>query len=182
MGQQKIKKNNAGLTMVELMIAAAIFSSSMVLLSGTMITFASHNTMAEQEASTNAYNRSVFEDIRGLGINGILSYEVPVDNPELGTVFIPGMGEARVNVWAVIPQIIEAADPDALTDPNLPTQTSTFDRWFLMGVDDPRTVTNPPNPIEIVVEVAKASAIQGSDYPGGYGGGIKFSSSTMVGY
>lgn len=174
MGSQKIQKNNAGLTMVELMIAAAIFSSSMVLLSGTMITFTSHNTIAEQKATTTAFNRSVFEDIRGLGINGILTYEVPVDNPELGTVFIPGMGEARVNVWAVIPQ-----DNSSETEQ---IQSAAYDRWFLMGVDDPLTVTDPPNPIEIVVEVAKASAIQGSDYPGGYGGGIKFSSSTMVGY
>ncbi len=179
MGRNKILKSTAGLTMIELMITAAIFSSSMVLLSGTMITFTSHNTIAEQKATTTAFNRSVFEDIRGLGINGILSYEVPVDNPELGTVFIPGMGEARVNVWAVIPQINEAADPDAITDPNLPTQTSTYDRWFLMGVDDPLSVTDPPNPIEIVVEVAKASA-GSANYNSE--GGIEFSSSTMISY
>ena len=178
MDAQKIKKNNAGLTMVELMIATAIFSSSMVLLSGTMITFASHNTISEQKATTTAYNRSVFEDIRGRGIVGILSYEVPVDNPELGTVFIPGMGDTRVFVWAVLPQTNEGIDPNALVDPTLPTQTTTYDRWFLLGVDDPSTVVNPPNPIEIVVQVAKASAMEGTYNEGG----IKFSSSTMVGY
>ena len=175
MGKQKITKGNAGLTMVELMITAAIFSSSMVLLSGTMITFTSHNTIAEQEATTTAYNRSVFEDVRGRGLVGILSYEVPVDNPELGTVFIPGMGDARVFVWAVIPQTNEPTQEN-------PTAT-TYDRWFLMGVDDPLTVTDPPNPIEVVVEVAKASSAQGGYSEGGYDeGGIEFSSSTMIGY
>ena len=170
MGKQKITKGNAGLTMVELMITAAIFSSSMVLLSGTMITFTSHNTIAEQEATTTAYNRSVFEDLRGRGIVGILSYQVPLDNPELGTVFIPGMGDARVSVWAVIPQ-----DNFSETEQ---TQSAAFDRWFLMGVEDPLTVTDPPNPIEIVVEVSKAFAIEGASHEGG----IEFSSSTMIGY
>ena len=177
MGKQKITKGNAGLTMVELMITAAIFSSSMVLLSGTMITFTSHNTIAEQEATTTAYNRSVFEDLRGRGLVGILSYEVPVDNPETGTVFIPGMGDARVSVWAIIPQIATAQTEE--------TQAAaySYDRWFLMGVDDPLSVTDPPNPIEVVVEVAKASSMQGGYYEGGnYEGGIEFSSSTMIGY
>ena len=170
MDAQKIKKNNAGLTMVELMIATAIFSGSMVLLSGTMITFASHNTISEQKATTTAFNRSVFEDIRGRGIVGILSYEVPVDNPELGTVFIPGMGDARVFDWAIIPQDNSSETEQA--------QSAAYDRWFLMGEDDPETVVNPPNPIEIVVEVAKATNSEG----GLHEGGIKFSSSTMVGY
>ena len=93
-----------------------------------------------------------------------------MDNPELGTVFIPGMGDARVFVWAIIPQ-----DNSSETEQ---TQSAAYDRWFLMGVDDPLTVTNPPNPLEIVVEVAKASSTPG----GNYEGGIKFSSSTMVGY
>ena len=178
MGKQKITKSNAGLTMVELMITAAIFSSSMVLLSGSMITFTSHNTISEQKASTTAYNRSVFEDIRGRGLDGILSYEVPVDNPDLGTVFIPGLGDSRVFVWAILPQGTANADPTEEVQP------SSYDRWFLMGVDDPASVVDPPNPIEIVVEVAKASAMQGANYEGEayYGSGIEFSNSTMIGY
>ena len=170
MGKHHIHKGNAGLTMVELMITAAIFSSSMVLLSGTLITFASHNTMSEQEAITTSYNRSVFEDMRGRGIVAILNYEVPVDNPEAGTVFIPGMGEAKVSIWAVIPQT-DAGDPDQ-------PQEAAYNRWFLVGVDDPSTVVDPPNPIEIVVEVSKASGMQGEYHEGG----AKFRSSTMIAF
>lgn len=170
MGKYHIHKGNAGLTMVELMITAAIFSSSMVLLSGTLITFASHNTMAEQEAITTSYNRSVFEDMRGRGIVGILNYEVPVDNPEAGTIFIPGMGEAKVSVWAIIPQ-----DNSSETEQ---TQSAAYDRWFLVGEEDPFTVVDPPNPIEIVVEVSKASGMEGASHEGG----VEFRSSTMIGY
>lgn len=169
MGKHHIHKGNAGLTMVELMITAAIFSSSMVLLSGTMITFASHNTMAEQEAITTSYNRSVFEDMRGRPLAEILNYEVPVDNPETGTIFIPGMGAANVSVWAIIPQ-------EVITDPGQ-TETITYARWFLVGVEDPATVIDPPNPIEIVVVVSKAS-----DMEGAYHGGLEFRSSTMISY
>ncbi len=171
MRKRRIYKGNAGFTMVELMITAAIFSSSMVLLSGSMITFASHNTMSEQKAVTTSYNRSVFEDMRGRGIVGILSYEVPVDNPDLGTVFIPGMGEANVNVWAVLPQN-DAGQTEQ-------TQAAAYDRWFLVGVEDPSTVVDPPNPIEIVVEVSKASGMEGHNY---YESGANFRSSTMIGY
>ncbi len=171
MGKRHIHKGNAGLTMVELMITAAIFSSSMVLLSGSLITFASHNTIAEQEAVTTSYNRSVFEDMRGRGILGILSYAVPVDNPETGTVFIPGMGDAQVLVWAIIP-INESAQTEE-------TQAvAAYDRWFLVGVEDPSTVVDPPNPIEILVEVSKASGYEGQSH----GGGASFRSSTMIAY
>lgn len=169
----RIYKGNAGLTMVELMITAAIFSGSMVFLSGSMVTFASHNTMSEQEAVTTSYNRSVFEDMRGRGLVGILNYEVPVDNPEIGTVFIPGMGEANVNIWAILPQ-----DNSSETEQ---MQAASYDRWFLVGVEDPATVLDPPNPIEIVVEVSKASGVGGMEghY---YESGAHFKSSTMIGY
>ena len=170
MGKHRIHKGNAGLTMVELMITAAIFSSSMVLLSGSMITFASHNTLSEQEAITTSYNRSVFEDMRGRGIVGILSYEVPVDNPETGTVFIPGMGEANVSVWAVLPQN-DSGQTEQI-------QSAAYDRWFHVGVEDPSTVVDPPNPIEIVVVVSKASGMEGHYNTGG----ANFRSSTMIAY
>ena len=130
MRKHHIHKGNAGLTMVELMITAAIFSTSMVMLSGSMLTFASHNTLSEQEAVTTSYNRSVFEDMRGLGIEEILNYEVPLDNPEAGTIFVPGMGEVLVKVWAVIPQVVnvEPTQGEAI-------QTAGYDRWFLLGAD-----------------------------------------------
>lgn len=170
MENKDISRGNAGMTMVELMITAAIFSSSMVLLSGTMITFASHNTISEQKAMTASYNGSVLEDIRGLGLMGILSYEIPVDNPQTGTVFIPGIGDAHVSAWAVIP--FEGAQTEGqVINP-------AYSRWFLLGEDDPLSVVDPPNPIEIVVEVSKASSKYGENYEGG----IEFSTSTMIAY
>jgi len=171
MGKKLITSGNAGLTMVELMIAATIFSSSMVLLSGSMITVTNHNTISEQKAMTTSYNGSVLEDIRGLGLIGILTYEVPVDNPETGSVFIPGIGNAYVNVWAVIPYDI---DQGAEGEPVY----SNYSRWFLLGSDDPMSIVDPPNPIQIVVEVSKASG----GYEGYHEGGIEFSTSTMIAY
>ena len=165
--KQYITRGNAGFAMVELMITAAIFSSSMVLLSGSMISFMNHNTSFEQKAMVTSYNKSVLEDIRGLGLLGILSYEVPLDNPEAETVFIPGTGDAHVSVWAVIPFDVEGQ----------PTESS-YSRWFLLGEDDPLSVVDPPNPLEIVVEVKKAS----SEYGEYSEGGIEFSTSTMISY
>lgn len=167
----RIYKGNAGLTMVELMITAAIFSGSMVFLSGSMVTFASHNTMSEQEAVTTSYNRSVFEDMRGRGLVGLLNYDLPVDDPDLGTVFIPGMGDAYVNIWAILPQ-----DNSSETEQ---MQAASYDRWFLVGYDDPATVLDPPNPIEVYVEVFKASEAGNQQY---YGSGVHYKSSTMIGY
>ena len=169
-GNRYITRGTAGLSLVELMIAAGVFSSSMALLSGSMLSYAHHNTISEREAMTTSYNRSVLEDIRGLGLLGILSYEVPLDNPEAETVFIPGTGDAHVSVWAVFP--FEGVQTESeVTNP-------ASSRWFLLGEDDPLSVVDPPNPIEIVVEVTKAS----SEYGQYSEGGIEFSTSTMISY
>ena len=93
-----------------------------------------------------------------------------MDNPETGSVFIPGIGDAYVKVWAVIPYKVPEEQGEV--------EYSNYSRWFLLGEEDPMSIEDPPNPIEIVVEVVKVSG----EYGGYHEGGIQFSTSTMISY
>lgn len=165
MNRRNIAKNDAGMTMVEIMIAAAIFSSSMVLLSGSMITFANHNMSSERKATATGFTRTVLEDIRGLSLDEILSYEVPVDNEEMGTVFIPGVGNAWVSIWAIIP-VDDGSGGEYTT-------------WYLLGEGYPTPSESIPNPIELKVEVYKAPDSYNGEYAGS---NAHFTSSTLISY
>ena len=140
MDLRKVIKRNAGFTMVELMITAAVLSSGMVLISGSMVTFSNQNMLSEQEAMSTGVGRSVFENIRGLPIDEILTYASPVDNPENNTIFISGVGEAYVDVWAVIPG-----------------EEGQTEQWFRLGPNSTLQAEGLPNPIELQVEVIAAS-------------------------
>lgn len=138
MNRKHFAKNNAGTTMVELVIATAIFGFTMSMLVGTVITMTSHNTITDERAQMASFNRSALEDLRGRGLDEILAYQIPVDDPNMGTVNIPGVGTAQAQVFAVV------VDPD----------TGMRD-LFELGVDDPNLLVNVPNPLEIVVNIQK---------------------------
>ena len=158
-------KSNAGLTMVELMMAAAIFSSSIVAFSGSMITIANHNASSEGDATATGFTRTIIEDMRGLSLAEIVDYEVPVDDETMGTVFIPGVGNAWVSIWAVVPK----------DDGNGREHTT----WHLLGEGYPISLEDLPNPIELKLEVYKAP----DSYDGHYNGSADhFTSSTMLSY
>ena len=163
MDTEKTWRDTTGSTMVEVIIAMAIFGTSMAMLLGNVVTMTDHNRTSEERATASSFNRSTLEDIRGRGIDDILAYQIPVDNKELGLINLPGMGMAEVSAFAV------------LQDP----QTGTT-RLFELGVDYPETVPNPPNPIEIQVEVAQ---VQEYGSPGSYGRtGFQYTASTLISY
>ena len=160
MPKTNVLKGNAGTTLIELMIAVAVFSGSMVMLSGSVITYTSHNLVSEKKASATAFGNSVIEDIRGLDINGIINYEIPVDNPDTGTVFIPGMGDAWVVAWAIVP------DPEG-----------QYEQWYMLGQSGFPPPSTLPNPIEIKVEAYEAAHASDGEQ---YGTPLNFSVSSLI--
>jgi len=171
MNRKHFTKNNAGTTMVELVIATAIFGFTMSMLVGTVITMTGHNAMTDQRAQMASFNRSALEDLRGRTLNDILTYQIPLDDREAGTVNIPGVGESQAQVFAVV------VDP----------QTGERD-LFELGVDDPDLLVNVPNPLEIVINVQKASSSgygsmneQGGE-PVNYPSSVNQSMSTLIAY
>ncbi len=155
-----ITRNDAGTTMIELVIAAAVFTAGAVTLLGGLMTLMTHSRVADERARATNYARSTFEDMRGRTINQILTYNVPVDNAQQGTVTMPGSGTATVGAFAIIPN-----GQGGFTS-------------FQLGKDDPATlnVGALPNPIEIRLVVTPVH--------GGTGGSTQmhFASTTMLPY
>lgn len=153
------RRADAGFTLVELMIAGAVFATGMVLVCGTVVTAVNHNRMTQARGAAADFNENILENIRGLALDDLLAYDLPLDDEEAGTVNIAGFGTAQVQFFAVIPGEQGAA----------PT-------YFELGVDDPATVVDPPNPIEIQVVMVRPGGQQGENPHEHY------KISTMVGY
>lgn len=137
MAKKRQKKGNGGFTLVELMIASGVFAISLVALLGGVVQVTTHNDMANNRAQANMFNRNTLETLRGLGADDVLAYQIPLDNPEMGTVNIPGFGEAIPTMFAMIPNAQGGVD------------------LFELGVDDPATVPDPPNPMEVQISLVK---------------------------
>ena len=160
MNTARMSRSDAGATMVELVIALAVFTAGAVALMGGLVTLTTHSAMADERARATNFARSTFEDLRGLSIDDILAYEVPADDAELGTITIAGIGTVNASAFAV-----------------LPDGQGTF-TLFELGVDDPSGLDmgTLPNPIEIRLVTEPVQA--GED---GYSQ-VKYSSSTRIPY
>ena len=147
--------------MIEMVVAAAVFTAGAVTLLGGLITLTTHSRVADERARATNFSRSTFEDLRGRTIDQILAYDLPVDDPDLGTVNLPGIGTATASATAIIPN-----------------GQGGFDT-FELGVDDPSGVdpANLPNPIEVRVVLTPLR----QDYQGNYAD-MHYSSSTMLAY
>lgn len=174
MNKKHFAKNDAGTTMLELVIATAIFGFTMSMLVGTVITVTNHNTITDQRAQLASFNRSALEDLRGRSLEDILTYQIPVDDPNSRSINIPGVGPTQAQIFAVI------VNPD----------TGMRD-LFQLGVDDPDTLVNVPNPLEIIVNVQKLNSESYGVYEqGGEAGGqishypssVTQSMSTLIAY
>lgn len=131
--------STAGTSFVEVLIAVAVFVTGMVPIMGGVMTLTTHRRVADERAQATSFAGSAFENIRGLGIDAILAYDLPVDNQATNTIDLPGTGPVTVSLFAVIP----GADGGAPT-------------YFELGVGDVSgiNVASLPNPIEIRAEIS----------------------------
>ena len=151
----------AGTTFVEILVASAVFVAGAVSIMGSVMTLNTHRHVADTRATAASFASSTFESIRGLGIDGILAYDLPVDNAEANTVDLPGTGPVTVSLFALL---TPAGDLN-------PT-------YFELGVDDASGLDTStlPNPIEI-------RAVMSPYHEAGYGyTEMEFSAATMIDY
>ena len=95
--------SESGSTLLELLIATAVFTTGMVALLGGMSTVSTQNRASENRARAINYSMSQMEALRGLSVTALLNYAVPYDNQQRRTVNIPGSGPCTVALYAVIP-------------------------------------------------------------------------------
>jgi type II secretory pathway pseudopilin PulG len=133
------KRNEAGFTLIELMIAGGVFAIGMVLVTGTVVAAFNHNRMTQARGAAADFNANVLESMRGLDYDEIMNFQLAFDDPDAQTVVIPGMGSVEVTFFAVIPSAVVGGAPT----------------YFEIGVDDPQTIVDPPNPLEIQMMVKR---------------------------
>jgi prepilin-type N-terminal cleavage/methylation domain-containing protein len=73
----KLKRNDAGLTLLEVMIASGILAVGMVLLMGSVLSVASTTALTEQRAVSTTYIASVMEELDGRTLEEVLTYWPP---------------------------------------------------------------------------------------------------------
>ena len=161
MGKARMARNDAGTTMVELVIATAVFMAGGVALMGGLVTLTTHSEVANERARATNFARSTFEDLRGRTIAQILAYQVPVDDVESGAVTVAGIGEATASAFAVLPD-----GQGGVTT-------------FQLGVGDASglDLNNLPNPIEIRLVLTPTET---NSY--GESSTMQYASSTMIPY
>jgi len=150
-----------GTSFIELMIAIAVFVLGLSSLLGAMTSLTPHRQSADARAQATNFASSTFENLRAQSIGNILAYDVPVDNPDLNSVNITGIGPVTVSLFAVIPGGLG--------------ETATL---VELGSDDADEVDTStlPNPIEI-----RAVMVPTAD-SGEISSDMQITASTMISY
>ena len=117
------RRNDAGMTLIELMIAAGIMTVAFVLLFGSIISISGTGQMSEDRALAAAHMGTITEELRGLGWEEFLAYEPPG---------LQGLGTgAQIEI-----ELIDASGANETVLGALPTTPSDL------------ATASPPNPIE----------------------------------
>ncbi|MFO7775345.1 MAG: prepilin-type N-terminal cleavage/methylation domain-containing protein [Candidatus Hydrogenedentota bacterium] len=123
------RRNDAGMTLIELMIAAGIMTVAFVLLFGSIISISTTGQMTEDRALAAAHMGTITEELQGLGWDEFLAYEPPA---------LGGLGTgAQINI-----ELIDTSGANETVLGALPTTHSDLATAF------------PPNPIEARITVS----------------------------
>lgn len=161
----KITRNDAGLSLIEIMWVAGIMSVGLVMLMGSVIQISAANKAAEATTSATNFNVSVMESMRGRGLEDILKYnegsaEFVVGNN--GEIVLEGVGEATFQLFCVVPPSTPGTAPGLVQIPFSDSQYASMS-------------TSMTNPIEVQTQIKLDK---------GFGSGkeFKFYSSTLLYY
>lgn len=81
---QIVSKPTAGLTLLEIMIAAGIMATAFVLILGSLTSISDTGNSSEARAQANVHLASVLEEIQNISYDELLAY-VPPDRPGIGS-------------------------------------------------------------------------------------------------
>ncbi len=143
MKKHDMARGDAGSTLIELLIAAVVFTTGMVAILGGMTTLSAQNRFSEDRGRAVNYSMSQMEALRGLSVSALLNYVVPYDNQQAQTVTIAGSGPCTVVLYAVIP----GADGAAPTYLQLGSAAAAA-----------YNQASVPNPVEVQAVVTPAGA------------------------
>lgn len=155
-------RNDTGLTLIEIMLAAGFMTTALVLIMGSLISLSKQSKVAELRATSTNFTNSVLESLRGRSITDILTFntggtEYAVD--EDGQIFMENIGYATLIV-----KIVVTGDSEPII-------------YELPVTGEKAAEIEPllPNPIEVQVEMR-------IDQGFGEGNEYKFQSTSLLNY
>lgn len=134
----RIERNNAGLSLIELMWVAGIMSVGLVLLMSAVISVSAQNKASEAASMASHFNNSVLEAINGRDLETILTFNqdgAVFEVSEAGTIMIPGIGPARFTLFCIVPPNTQGEAPGRVPIPFSDSQLTM--------------APSLPNPVEI---------------------------------
>ncbi len=120
-------RNNAGMTLLELMIAAGVMTIGFVLLFGSIMSISTTGSSSEDRAIAVAHVSTVIEELRSLDFTDVLEYQPPP---------ITGLGGSAL----FIVELIESDEEGVTVLGTLPNTISAL-------------AAPPPNPAEVRVRL-----------------------------
>lgn len=161
MRNSKMRQNDAGLTLIELMFAAGVMAIGLVLMMQSIISLSNQAKVTDIRVAASHFSHGVLESIRGRDLSRTMQFNgdgLEFDLSEDGTMLLEGIGNVTVTIAALV-----TSDEGSVREIEIPLSDEA-----LAALGDIL-----PNPLEIQVEV-KMDAGMGEGYE------YKFRTSTLV--
>ncbi len=155
-------RNDTGLTLIEIMIAAGLMTITLVLIMGSLISVSKQSKVSEIRATATNFSTSVLESLRGRSYEDIMTFNTGGTEYALdqnGRIFLDNIGYAQLVVKVVV-----TGDSEPII-------------YELPVTEEKAAALGPllPNPIEVQVEIR-------IDQGFGEGNEYKFQSTSLLGY
>lgn len=142
MTTRALRRNDAGLTLIELLIAAGVFTIGMVLLMNGIISISQQSRVGSAKLAASQFNQGVFELMHGLDFEGIMKFNQGGEYFTLdqsGQMILQGIGPVTIKM--------SMRDPDSQNDNanTIPMSDEKFDE-YLNSIGG-----NAPVPVEITI-------------------------------
>lgn len=165
MAMTKKRNNEAGFTLIEVMVVAGLFVVAMVVLLGSLLTIIRQGEIANKRVAAVNLNHSTFDFMRGADWDDLVNFEHPTADPVTGVAYVDGLGDVSIRMWAIIPSQGSGPGGDLLLGS---AEIADFD------------LEDVPNPVEILIQIqALADPIEGTNERLPLDDGFTFRSSIM---
>ncbi len=162
MRESKIRRNDVGFTLVELVFAAGVMSIGLVLMMQSVISLSHQSKGTDATVAASHFSHSILESMQDRELQALLQFNADQEefsfDHENGIVTIDGLGKVNLHIYVL-------TSSDAGTSQRvvaIPVTDEEFDK-----------LTGLPNPVEIQVEMMMDSGM-------GEGNEFKFRTSTLV--
>ena len=141
MRNSKMRRNDAGFTLIELVFAAGVMAIGLVFMMQSIISINHQSKVTDVSVAASHFSHSILESMQDKEFREVMQFnadgeEFPLS--EEGTMVIDGVGVVSVHIYVVV--------DDGVSGPQRVAAIPVTDDEF-------NALNNIPNPVEIQVEI-----------------------------